>query len=144
MSKRCTTPSVPLSEATSAPTTTEYYTSGDGSGHLAPQRLTIETRHNTDRYPVPAVVGNIVRVRLYANDAKPFELFECPATANYIRLFANGQTPTDHDGARALLKAVRAKFGKTYWLRFDGYLYLHPHPVNAGELLVIDYEPCHP
>ena len=91
---------------------------------------------------MPKGVGTVVRVRLYAESDKPYEIFECPSSENYIRIFANGQTPTDHAGARALIRAVRAKFGKSYWLRFDGYLYLHPHPVNSGELLVIDYTPC--
>lgn len=113
----------------------------DGSFHVAPRRLTIDTRHNTDRYPIPPSVGNILRVRLYAADTRPFEIFECPATSNYIRLFANGQAPHSDAEARQLLKAVRAKFGKALWLRYNQHLYLHPAPVNSGEMIVVDYEP---
>lgn len=113
----------------------------DGSFHIAPRRLTVETKHSTDRYPLPQGVGNIVRVRLFADDSKPFEILECPATANYIRVFANGQSPHTDGEARQLLKAVRAKFGKALWLRYENHLYLHPHPVNSGELLIVDYEP---
>lgn len=121
--------------------TNEYYRSDDGSLHIAPRRLTIDTRHTTDRYPLPPEVGNILRVRLYATEMRPFEIFECPSTANYVRLFANGQTPSDEVGARALLKAVRAKFGHNLWLRWQGNLYLYPAPVNSGEIIIVDYEP---
>lgn len=118
-----------------------YYTTPDGSAHLSPRRLTLETRHNTTRYSIPAGVGSILRVQLYANDLRPFEILECPATANYIRVFANGHAPHGDAEARQLVRAVYAKFGRALWLRSDGYLYLHPAPCNSGELIVLDYEP---
>lgn len=119
---------------------TNLYQSEDGSLHPAVERLVIETRHNTDRYALPPETGLIVRVRLYASESREFEFLECPSSANYIRVFANGQAPHSPEEARALLQKIRAKVGNKLWLRYDGHLYLHPAPVNSGERLVVDYE----
>lgn len=119
---------------------TNLYRSDDGSLHPVIQRFVIETRHNTDRYAIPDNVGLITRVQLYAEEMRPFEFLECPSSANYIRVFANGQAPHSPEEARALLQKIRAKVGNKLWLRYDGHLYLYPAPVNSGERLIVDYE----
>lgn len=115
--------------------------SEDGSLHNAIHRLHLETRHNTDRYGLPPDVGTILHIRVTGSGLpRAFSFLECPASASYYHVFANGFIPTDIHTARTYLRHVHDRIPRALWYRLDNEIVLYPAPVDAGQILTIDYE----
>lgn len=106
-----------------------------------PERLAITTRHNTDHYILPAGVGEILRVTLVTGAPKAFLFLEAPVQTSYFHLLADGVRPASPDQARAYLRQVHEKFRSNLWYRLGDTLFLFPAPVNAGESLLVTYQP---
>ena len=125
---------------TTSPIGIDLEQSPDGSFHPAQHRISIHTCHNTDRYPLPVEVGQVLAVKLLTSAPRAFEFLEAPASRSYIHVLADGEVPTSPAQARSYLSRVYLKFHKPLWFRLEESLFLFPPPVNSGETISVDFE----